>query len=43
LFAYLQKGMPAASGQGTQLPELFVPDDRPPRLSEALMRAPWTP
>ena len=35
LFAYLQKGMPAAGAQGAQAPELFLPDDRPPRLSEA--------
>jgi len=34
LFAYLQKGMPAAGGHGVQTPELFLPDDRPPRLSE---------
>jgi len=33
LFAYLQKGMPAAGAQGVQTPELFLPDDRPPRLS----------
>ncbi|MGA2254652.1 MAG: protein kinase, partial [Thermoguttaceae bacterium] len=35
LFAYLQKGMPAAGAKGVQTPELFLPDDRPPRLSEA--------
>ncbi len=35
LFAYLQKGMPAAAAEGIQTPELFLPDDRPPRLSEA--------
>ena len=36
LFAYLQKNMPAA---GTQAPKLFLPDDRPPRLSEAAKTA----
>ena len=37
LFAYLQKGMPRrpVRAQGAQTPELFLPDDRPPRLSEA--------
>ena len=41
LFAYLQKGMPDAATrstgrpEGAQTPELFLPDDRPPRLSEA--------
>ena len=35
LFAYLQKEMPAAAAQGTQTPELFLPDDRPPRLTDA--------
>ena len=35
LFAYLQKVMPAAGAQDAQTPELFLPDDRPPRLSEA--------
>ena len=35
LFAYLQKQMPAAAAQGDQAPELFLPDDRPPRLTEA--------
>ena len=35
LFAYLQKEMPAAGAVGVQAPELFLPDDRPPRLSEA--------
>ncbi len=35
LFAYLKKDMLAAGAQGTQTPELFLPDDRPPRLSEA--------
>ena len=35
LFAYLKKEMLAAGAQGTQTPELFLPDDRPPRLSEA--------
>ena len=35
LFAYLQKDMPAAAAKGAQAPELFLPDDRPPRLSEA--------
>ncbi len=34
LFAYLQKEMPAAAGNA-QAPELFLPDDRPPRLNEA--------
>ena len=34
LFTYLQKEMSAGS-QGKQAPELFLPDDRPPRLSEA--------
>ena len=35
LFAYLKKDMLAAGAQGAQTPELFLPDDRPPRLSEA--------
>ncbi len=35
LYAYLQKQMPATGGQGEQLPALFLPDDRPPRLNEA--------
>ena len=35
LFAYLQKALPAAGAKGAQAPELFLPDDRPPRLSEA--------
>ncbi len=39
LFAYLQKSMPAAGAQGTQLPELFLPDDRPPRLTEDAKKA----
>jgi eukaryotic-like serine/threonine-protein kinase len=36
LFEYLQNQMAAASGQlqGTQSPELFLPDDRPARLTE---------
>jgi hypothetical protein len=38
LFAYLQKSMSAA-GQGRETPELFLPDDRPPRLSEAAKTA----
>ena len=38
LFAYLQKEM-AAGSQGKQTPELFLPDDRPPRLSEAAKTA----
>ena len=33
LFAYLQKSMPAAGAEGVQTPELFLPDDRPPRLT----------
>jgi hypothetical protein len=35
LFAYLQKQMPAAGAGGAQAAELFLPDDRPPRLSDA--------
>ena len=39
LFAYLQKAMPVAAGsqssRGGQAPELFLPDDHPPRLSAA--------
>ena len=35
LFAFLQKAMPAAGAEGTQTPEVFLPDDRPARLSEA--------
>jgi serine/threonine-protein kinase len=38
LFAYLQKEM-AAGSQGKQTPELFLPDDRPPRLTEAAKSA----
>jgi len=36
LFAYLQTAMAASSKHlgGTQSPELFLPDDRPPRLTE---------
>ncbi len=34
LFAYLQKAM-AAEGQGKQTPEIFLPNNAPPRLSEA--------
>ena len=34
LFAYLKKAMPAAGAKGAQTPELFLPDDRPPRLSD---------
>jgi 4-amino-4-deoxy-L-arabinose transferase-like glycosyltransferase len=36
LFGYLQGAMAAAAGQlkATQTPELFLPDNRPPRLSE---------
>jgi serine/threonine-protein kinase len=41
LFDYLQKTMPAAAAQmkGVQTPELFLPDDRPPRLSDAAKKA----
>ena len=39
LFAWLQKSMPAAGAQGTQTPELFLPDDRPPRLTEDARKA----
>jgi serine/threonine-protein kinase len=38
LFAYLQKEMTSAS-QGKQTPGLFLPDDRPPRLTEAAKTA----
>jgi serine/threonine-protein kinase len=38
LFAYLQKEM-AANSQGKQAPELFLPDDRPPRLTEDAKKA----
>ncbi|MGO9107969.1 MAG: protein kinase domain-containing protein [Thermoguttaceae bacterium] len=34
LFAYLQRSMPACGAQAAQAPELFLPDDRPPRLTE---------
>ena len=34
LFAFLQKQLSVAS-QGKQTPQIFLPDDRPPRLSEA--------
>jgi tRNA A-37 threonylcarbamoyl transferase component Bud32 len=35
LFGYLRQAVPAAAGQlgAKQTPELFLPDDRPPRLS----------
>jgi serine/threonine-protein kinase len=36
LFAYLKKSMPSA---GAQAPQLFLPDDRPPRLSESAKRS----
>jgi eukaryotic-like serine/threonine-protein kinase len=39
LFAFLQKAMPEAAVKGTQTPELFLPDDHPPRLSEAAKAA----
>jgi eukaryotic-like serine/threonine-protein kinase len=35
LFAWLKKAMPTAAANGAQTPELFLPDDRPPRLTEA--------
>ena len=38
LFAYLQKAM-AADSQGKQTPQIFLPDDRPPRLTEAAKAA----
>jgi eukaryotic-like serine/threonine-protein kinase len=38
LFAFLQKAI-AAGGRGRQSPQLFLPDDRPPRLSEAAKTA----
>ena len=38
LFAYLKKEMPAA-GANAQAPELFLPNDRPPRLSEAAKKS----
>jgi serine/threonine-protein kinase len=38
LFVYLQKEM-AIGSQGKQTPELFLPDDHPPRLSEAAKTA----
>jgi tRNA A-37 threonylcarbamoyl transferase component Bud32 len=38
LFAYLKKSM-AAAGQGKQTPEIFSPNNAPPRLSEAAKAA----
>ncbi len=35
LFAYLQREMPSAGGPGAPAPELFLPDDRPARLTDA--------
>ncbi len=41
LFAYLNEAMPrsAAHVSATQTPQLILPDDRPPRLSEEAQRA----
>jgi serine/threonine-protein kinase len=38
LFSFLKKEMPAVVGQA-ETPELFLPDDRPPRLTEAAKTA----
>jgi hypothetical protein len=39
LFAFLKKSMAYGDAKGTQTPELFLPDDRPPRLTEAAKTA----
>lgn len=41
LFAYLNETIAATAGKlnGSQAPELFLPDDRPPRLSEDARKA----
>ena len=39
LFAYLQKACPPPMHRGAQAPELFLPDDRPPRLTEAAKKS----
>ena len=39
IFAYLQKRMAAAGAKVAQAAELFLPDDHPPRLSEAARKS----